>query len=132
MNEYWIVAGVFMIIGGLMHTIMGEKKVMAELKRLKEEGDFPDDEAFNLIRWFWYLGSFVSFWIGGISLIIGLTNGVLENEETIAKLLSSLMFGFSILTFGIVVLLNPKDLLKLSQVLILIFVMVLLWFGASV
>ena len=132
MNEYWIVAGVFMIIGGLMHTIIGEKKVIAELKRQKEGGDFPDDEAFNLIRWFWYLGSFVSFWIGGVSLIIGLTNGVLENEEIIAKLLASLMFGFSILTFGIVVLLNPKDLLKLSQVLILIFVMLLLWFGASV
>ncbi len=132
MNEYWIVAGVFMIIGGLMHTIIGEKKVIAELKRQKEMGDFPDDEAFNLIRWFWYLGSFVSFWIGGVSLIIGLTNGVLENEEIIAKLLASLMFGFSILTFGIVAILNPKDLIKLSQVLILIFVMVLLWVGASV
>ena len=132
MNAYWILSGIFMIIGGLMHTIIGEKKVIAQLKQQKDKGGFPDNEAFNLIRWFWYLGSFISFWIGAVALVIGLTDGVLENEQTIGKLLSSIMFGFSVLTFGIVALLNPKDLKKLSQVFMLIFVMVLLWMGASI
>ena len=130
MNWYWIIAGAFMIIGGLMHTIIGEKNVIRELHKLKQNGKFPTDEAFNLIRWFWYMGSFFSFWIGAIGLTIGLTDGVLEEEVTIAKLMASFMFGFSILTFGIVALLNPKDLIKINQVFILIVVMILFWLGA--
>lgn len=130
MNWYWIIAGIFMIIGGFMHTIIGEKKVIQRLKSQREQLDFPDNEAFNLIRWFWYLGSFISFWVGAVALIIGVTDGVLEAEATIGKLLASLMFGFSILTFGVVALLHPKDLQKLAQVVILVLVMVLLWMGA--
>ena len=129
MNWYWIIAGIFMIIGGIMHTLIGENKIISKLKLQKEQGQFPDDEAFNLIRWFWYLGSFVSFWIGGIALIIGWTDGVLENESTIGQLLAILMLGFSVITFGIVALLNPKDLMKLNQVFILVLVTVLLWLG---
>ncbi len=132
MNWYWVIAGIFMIVGGVMHTIIGEKKVIQTLKRQKNQGQFPDDEAFNLIRWFWYLGSFISFWIGSVALVIGLTDGVLENEQTIGKLLASIMFGFSILTFGIVAMLNPKELKKLAQVVMLVIVMVLLWVGAMV
>jgi len=131
MNWYWIISGIFMIIGGLMHTFIGEQKVIAKLKKLKDTTDFPDNEAFNLIRWFWYMGSFFSFWIGAIALVIGTTDGVLEDEATIGKLLSSFMFGFAVLTFGIVAIWNPKDLKKLSQVGILVVVMILLWLGAA-
>ena len=120
-----------MIIGGMMHTIIGERNVIQKLKTEKEKGNFPDDASFNLIMWFWYMGSFFSFWVGTIALIIGYTDNVLENENTIAELLSYFMFGFSILTFGIVALLNPRELKKLGQVSILILVMVLLWIGRS-
>ena len=130
MNWYWLIAGILMIIGGIMHTVIGERNVIRKLKEQKDQGGFPTDEAFNLIRWFWYLGSFISFWIGVLAILIGYTDGILEAEQTIGKLLASIMFGFAILTFGIVALLNPKDLQKLGQVVILILVMVLLWIGS--
>ncbi len=131
MNWYWITSGILMIIGGLMHTVIGEKNVIQKLKLENEKGNFPDHSSFNLIRWFWYMGSFFSFWVGTIALIIGCTDGVLENENTIAKLLCYFMFGFSILTFGIVAILNPKELNKLAQVFILILVMILICLGIS-
>lgn len=115
-----------------MHTIIGEGKVIQKLKKLKEKQSFPDNEAFNLIRWFWYLGSFISFWVGAVALTIGTTDGILEHEATIGKLLSSLMFGFSVLTFSVVAYLHPKELKKLNQVVILIVVTVLLWLGSVV
>ncbi len=114
-----------------MHTIIGEKDVIKKLKASMVVDNFPDNASFNLIRWFWYMGSFFSLWIGGIAIIIGCTNDILVDENTIALLLSIFMFGFSIPTFGIVILLNPKDVKKLSQVCILILVMFLLWFGRS-
>ena len=120
-----------MVIGGLMHTIVGERNVISKLKVEKDKGGFPDNASFNLIRWFWYMGSFFSFWVGAIALTIGYTDNVLEYENTIAELLSYFMFGFSIITFGIVALLNPKELTKLGQVLILIVVMILLWVGRN-
>ena len=129
MNWYWIIAGIFMIIGGLMHTVIGEKNVIQKLKAEKSKGHFPDDTSFNLIRWFWYMGSFFSFWVGAIALIIGLTDHILEDEATIARLLSSFMLGFSVITFGIVAILNPKDLKGLAQVTILWVVTALLWLG---
>ena len=129
MNWFWIVSGLLMIVGGLMHTIIGEKNVIAELKSLNAQGKFPADDAFNLIRWFWYMGSFFSFWVGAIALIIGFTDGILENEQTIAWLLVTFMIGFSVITFGIVAILHPKDLKKLSQVFVLLLVTVLLWLG---
>ena len=55
MNTYWLIAGILMVIGGLMHTITGEKKVIRKLIAEKEKGNFPDNESFNLIRWFWYM-----------------------------------------------------------------------------
>ncbi len=131
MNWYWLVAGILMIMGGLMHTIIGERNVIQQLKAEKAKGNFPDDASFNLIRWFWYMGSFFSFWVGAIALVIGYSDDVLADENTIAELLSYFMFGFSILTFGIVAILNPKELQKLGQVFILILVMVLLWLGRA-
>lgn len=129
MNWYWIISGVFMVIGGLMHTVIGERDVISHLEKDKPTTNYSPDHAFNLIRWFWYLGSFVSFWIGGVAIIIGATDW-LPAGATIGKLLASLMFGFSVLTIGVVAILNPKDLGKLSQVGLLIVVMILLWVGS--
>ncbi|MEM7369131.1 MAG: hypothetical protein AAF587_11070 [Bacteroidota bacterium] len=130
MNWYWSISGVLMIIGGIMHTVIGERNVISKLKAQKDMASFPDNESFNLIRWFWYLGSFVSFWVGAVALMIGAADGILPEESIIGKLLASLMFGFSVLTFAIVAILNPKDLQKLSQVAILVLVTVLLWMGS--
>ncbi len=130
MNTYWIISGVLMIVGGLMHTVIGEKNVISYLAKNKPETGFPPDQAFNLIRWFWYLGSYVSFWVGGVALVMGLTDSVVPEEAFVGKLLASLMLGFSVITIGIVAALNPKQLTKLSQVLILILVTVLLYMGS--
>ncbi|MEM7032589.1 MAG: hypothetical protein AAF629_23755 [Chloroflexota bacterium] len=130
MNWYWTISGVLMIVGGLMHTIVGERNVISYLAKNKPVTGFSADQTFNLLRWFWYLGSFVSFWVGTVALIIGASDGVIPEEAFIGKLLASLMFGFSVITFGIVAILNPKQLEKLSQVVILIIVTVLLWLGS--
>ncbi len=130
MNWYWIISGVLMIIGGLMHTVVGERNVISHLARNKPTTGFSPNQTFNLIRWFWYLGSFISFWIGAIALIIGLTDGVIPAENFIGMLLASLMLGFSMITFGVVAALNPKELGKLSQVVILVAVTILLWVGS--
>lgn len=130
MNIYWTIAGGLMVLGGLAHTVIGEGKVIRHLKGLKDGLDALDDEQFNLIRWFWYLGSWVSFWVGGVALMIGLWDGIFVAEKEIGLLLASLMAGFSVLTFGIVAVLNPRELGKLAQVVILIVVTVLLWVGA--
>lgn len=130
MNLYWIISGILMILGGAAHTIVGEKNVISHLANNKPETGFTPDHTFNLIRWFWYMGSFVSFWVGAIALIIGLTDGVIPSEPFIGKLLASFMVGFSIITFGIVAILNPKELNKLSQVGALIVVTILLWVGS--
>ena len=129
MNYYWTIAGILMIIGGLMHTIIGEKNVISHLSKNKPITNYSPDHTFNLIRWFWYLGSFISFWVGAVALTIGLWDGILPNERIIAKLLASLMLGFSVLTIGIVAMLNPRDLSKLAQAGMLILVMILLWLG---
>lgn len=130
MNWYWTIAGVLMIVGGLMHTVIGEMQVISHLGRNKPETGFSGDQTFNLIRWFWYLGSFISFWVGAVALVIGATDGVMPEEQFLGKLLASLMFGFSVITFGIVAALNPKELAKLGQVVILMLVTVLLWVGS--
>ena len=122
MNWYWIISGILMILGGVAHTVVGEKNVIGPLKASPPQTEFSADHAFNLIRWFWYLGSYVSFWVGGVALIIGLTDW-LPSKSVIGWLLATLMLGFSILTFGIVAFLNPKELNKLGQVVILIVVM---------
>lgn len=129
MNWYWIISGIFMVIGGVAHTVVGEKNVISHLAKNKPTTGFSPDHAFNLIRWFWYLGSFVSFWVGAIALIIGVTD-MLPSENIIGYLLASLMFGFSVLTIAIVAALNPKELGKLSQVGLLILVTILLWIGS--
>lgn len=129
MNWFWIISGILMVLGGVAHTVVGEKNVIAHLAQAKPETGFSGDHTFNLVRWFWYLGSYVSFWVGGVALIIGLSDR-LPSETVIAQLLATLMFGFSILTFGVVALLNPKELGKLGQVVILIVVTALLWIGA--
>lgn len=130
MNIYWIISGLLMVAGGLMHTVVGEKSVIAHLAKNKPVTGFSAEHTFNLIRWFWYLGSFISFWVGGVALLIGFTDDIVPAEPFIGKLLATLMFGFSILTFGIVAALNPKELSKLSQVIILVIVTLLLWVGA--
>ncbi|MEM7128857.1 MAG: hypothetical protein AAF702_21160 [Chloroflexota bacterium] len=132
MNWYWVISGILMIVGGLMHTVVGEKNVISYLAKNKPTTGFSPDQTFNLIRWFWYLGSFISFWVGGIALLIGAADGIIPEENFIGRLLASLMFGFSIITFGAVAILNPKELAKLSQVVILVVVTILLWLGASV
>ena len=119
-----------MVLGGLAHTIIGEKNVISKLKAQKDAGQFPDDEAFNLIRWFWYLGSYISFWVGAVAIIIGATDMWLDSEALIGQLLATIMLGFSVITFGVVAMLNPRSLLKLAQVTILWLVTVLLWLGA--
>ena len=130
MNYYWIVSGVLMVLGGLAHTYIGERNVISKLKTLREEPGNLGQDAFNLIRWFWYLGSFISFWVGALALIIGTTDGVITDEPQMGKLLASLMLGFSVLTFGIVAILNPRELKKLGQVVILVAVTILLWVGS--
>ena len=129
MNWFWIISGILMIVGGGMHTIIGERNVISHLAQDKPQTGFSPDQTFNLIRWFWYLGSFISFWVGGVALIIGFTDW-LPAETTIGWLLASIMFGFSILSFAPVAWLNPKEILKLSQVVILIVVTVLLGIGS--
>ena len=129
MNWYWLISGILMVIGGLMHTVVGEKQVISHLAQNKPETGFSPDQTFNLIRWFWYLGSFVSFWVGGVAIIIGAT-AWLPAEQTIGYLLASLMFGFSVVTFAAVAILNSKEIMKLNQVFILILVTVLLWLGS--
>lgn len=129
MNIYWSIAGVLMIIGGVMHTVVGEKNVIGHLAQDKPSGGYSPDHTFNLLRWFWYLGSFISFWVGGVGLLIGLTD-LLSAEHEIGYLLASIMFGFSILTFGAVAILNPKELGKLSQVGLLVLVMILFLLGS--
>lgn len=129
MNGYWIVSGVLMVIGGLLHTLIGERNVISYLAKNKPTTGFSPDQTFNLIRWFWYLGSFVSFWIGGVAILLGVTD-ILPAEATIGKLLATLMFGFAVVTIGVVAILNPRELSKLSQVGLLVLVMVLLWLGA--
>lgn len=129
MNWYWIIAGFLMFIGGLAHTIIGEKKVITYLKKQKPETGFAPDVAFNLIRWFWYLGSYISFLVSILALTIGLTDDVVPAEAFVGKLLASIIFGF-VFTFAIVGILNPKKLGELSQVVILALVTILLWVGA--
>ena len=130
MNVYWIISGILMLMGGAAHTLVGEKSVISHLAKQKPVTEFSAEHTFNLIRWFWYLGSFVSFWVGVVALTIGLTDGVVPAEAFIGKLLSTLMLGFSVITFGIVAALNPKELNKLSQVIVLVIVTILLWVGA--
>ena len=130
MNWFWIISGILMIIGGGMHTIIGERNVISHLAQDKPQTGFSPDQTFNLIRWFWYLGSFISFWIGAVALMIGASDGWFQDEAAIGKLLASCMVGFSVLTFGMVAILNPKDLQKLAQVVILLLVTVLLYLGS--
>ena len=129
MNWYWVISGIFMIIGGVLHTVVGEKNVISHLATKMPETGFSRDHAFNLIRWFWYLGSFISFWVGAVALIIGATE-LLPSENVIGYLLATLMFGFSVLTFVAVAILNPKELGKLNQVGLLVLVTILLWVGS--
>lgn len=129
MNFYWTISGVLMVLGGFLHTVIGEKNVISYLAKDKPSGGYSPDHTFNLIRWFWYMGSFISFWVGGVALLIGLTD-LLSSENEIGYLLASLMFGFLILTFGIVAILNPKEIGKLSQVVLLILVTILLIVGS--
>lgn len=128
MNWYWTIAGILMLLGGLAHTLIGEKNVISHLKKQKPKTGYEPDVAFNLIRWFWYLGSYISFFVAAIALIIGTTDGIISNEDLVAKLMSGIIFGF-VLTFGIIAVLNPKKLSELSQVVILAVVHILLWFG---
>ena len=118
-----------MIVGGAMHTIIGERNVISHLAQAKPQTGFSPDQTFNLIRWFWYLGSYLSFWVGGVALIIGLTDW-LPSKAMVGWLLATLMFGFSVLTFGVVAILNPKELSKLGQVGILFVVTILLVIGS--
>lgn len=129
MNWYYLIAGVFVIITGFVHMILGEKWIFSRLKPENLETHYSGEVTKTTLRWFWHVGSFIVFFVGILALTMALTNGTISNEAFTGKLLATIYLGIN----GLLILLNLpnlKNLKEYPQLLIMLVIMVLLYMGS--
>ncbi len=130
MNWYYLIAGIFVIITGFVHMILGEKWIFSKLDPAHLQTHYSGEVTKTTLRWFWHVGSFIVFFVGAISLIMGTTTGIIPNENLVGTLLSIIYLGIN----SILILLHlskPKMLKAYPQLIIMLVIMVLLYLGSS-
>ena len=130
MNWYYLIAGVFVVITGFVHMILGEKWIFSKLKSENLETHYPGEVTKTTLRWFWHVGSFVVFFVGTLALLMAFTEGLIPAEGFVGKLLAIIYLGIN----GLLLLLmipDPKKLRDYPQLIIMIVIMVLLYLGST-
>ena len=130
MNWYWIVAGAFILFSGFIHMILGDKWIFNRLNEEHLQTYYTGEITKITVRWFWHVGSFIIFFISAIVLSMGLTDGIIPEEQFMARLLAGIYAGF----IGTLVLVNIKKLSNLKefpQLILFTLFIILLLLGSS-
>lgn len=130
MNWYYLIAGIFVVITGFVHAVLGEKWIFSKLKPENLNTHYSGDVTKITLRWFWHVGSFIVFFVGVLALVMALTDGLIPSEPFIGKLLATIYLGINSLLI-LVNLKTPKSLREYPQLLIMLLIMVLLYLGAN-
>lgn len=130
MNWYYAIAGIFVVITGFVHMILGEKLILSRLKQENLSTHYSGDVTKTTLRWFWHVGSFIVFFVGALALLIGFSDGIIPNEKMVGTLLLIIYMGIN----GLLILLNitkPKKLMEYPQIIIMLIIMVLFYLGRN-
>lgn len=130
MNWYYLIAGGFVILTGFVHAILGEKWIFSKLNPAMLNTHYSGDVTKTTLRWFWHVGSFIVFFVGGLALTMGISDGLIPAESFIGKLLAFIYLGINSLLI-VLHISQPKKLKEYPQIIIMMVIMVLLYLGSN-
>lgn len=110
--------------------ILGEKWIFSKLKTKHLETHYSGDITKTTLRWFWHVGSFIVFFVGILSLSMGLSDQVIPNESFVGKLLALIYLGINGILIGLHIT-TPKKIKSYPQLIIMLVIMILLYFGSN-
>ena len=127
MNPYFLIAGIIAFLGGLAHTILGQRWTVnaidpSNLKSTQNTG--RQDKLF--LTWFWHVGSVVLLSSGAALILTGAQ--VISPSTDLIEYISFLWISITLL-FVIVVGRYPTELIRMLPGLVGIPVNVLILLG---
>jgi hypothetical protein len=96
-NNYLILAGVFLLLIGLAHSYLGERYILIRLFRRSEIPVLFGDDSFTrqTIRFAWHLTT-IAWW--GFAAILFVTSGLLADIKTSISILYIIILVFLVST----------------------------------
>lgn len=130
MNIFWLIAGIFILISGLVHGTLGELWLFASLTDDRLESHYTGEVTRIILRWFWHFGTFMIVAVAALTLTMALTNGIIPAETFVARLIAG-MYGGLLLILALFTLPKPHTLKEFPQALLMVFFVVMLLWGAG-
>lgn len=128
MNWLWTIAGIIMLMTGLIHSILGEKRIFNNLKTENLKTHYSGEVTKITLRWFWHFSSIMIASIGSIAFLMGCTEEFIPSEPFLAKILAGVTYGLVVLLV-VVNLRDPSNLKYYPQGVVLLVIAFLIWIG---